>query len=45
LADLQHALSADPGMEEMRKRLDRLIQRISLKAGGQASHSNPTLGV
>jgi ribosomal protein S13 len=31
LADLQHALSGDPDMEEMRKRLNRLIQRVSLR--------------
>jgi hypothetical protein len=32
LAEFQRALSANPNLEEMRKRLDGLIQRITIKA-------------
>ena len=33
LAQLQHALSENPDMDEIRKRIDGLIQRISARPG------------
>jgi hypothetical protein len=40
-AELQRALSGDPDAEEMRERVDGLIQRISLKAGKFTKRASP----